>query len=83
MNVRFGKWGNSMAVRIPLSLSNALKLHSGDRAEARVENGRLIIEPVVTPPTYDIDRLIDGITEANRHGEVDWGADAGREAIPE
>jgi antitoxin MazE len=83
MNVRFGKWGNSMAVRIPLSVSNALKLHSGDRAEARVENGRLIIEPVVTPPTYDIDRLIDGITEANRHGEVDWGVDADREAIPE
>lgn len=32
-------------------------------------------------PTYDIDRLIDGITEANRYGEVDWGTDTGREAM--
>lgn len=82
MNVRFGKWGNSMAVRIPLPFAKTLKLRAGNQAEARVEHGRLIIEPVARP-AYDLDTLIDGITEANRHAEVDWGADTGREAISE
>jgi antitoxin MazE len=29
---------------------------------------------------YDLEHLIDGITEENRHSEVDWGPAAGNEA---
>jgi antitoxin component of MazEF toxin-antitoxin module len=28
---------------------------------------------------YDLDELVAGITEENRHGETDWGPEVGRE----
>jgi antitoxin MazE len=46
------------------------------------KNDALDIEAVKSKKRrrYDLERLIDGITEENRHSEIDWGPAAGNEA---
>ena len=45
MIVEFRKWGNSLAVRIPKALADAIKASDGKRAEIKVENGTLVLRP--------------------------------------
>jgi antitoxin component of MazEF toxin-antitoxin module len=44
----------------------------GQVVEVRVEDGRIVITPV-PPPLYDLDALLSGVTEENRHGEIGFG----------
>ena len=37
MIIEFRKWGNSLAVRIPKALADAIKASDGKRAEIKVE----------------------------------------------
>ena len=83
MIVEFRKWGNSLAVRIPKALANAVKVSDGKRAELKVENGTLVLRPVVKPARkvrYTLDELLSGMTPDNVPQEVDWGARRGNEA---
>ena len=73
------KWGNSPAVRIPAAVMEAAHLTLNQPLEVRAENGRVILEP--TAPGYDLAALLAGITEENRHSEVDFGAPEGRELL--
>jgi len=41
--VKFYKWGNGLAVRIPKALANAIAASEGKCAEMTVENGKLIL----------------------------------------
>ena len=72
------KWGNSAAVRIPASVLIAAKLGVDQPVEVRVEEGRVIIEPV-RPLQYDLAELVAGITPENRHDEIDMGPAQGQE----
>ena len=38
--MRVAKWGNSLAVRLPLSVVEALRLHEGDSVEITVAGAR-------------------------------------------
>ena len=83
MIVEFRKWGNSLAVRIPKALADAVKVSDGKRAELKVENGTLVLRPVVKPARkvrYTLDELLSGMTPDNVPQEVDWGARRGNEA---
>ena len=83
MIVEFRKWGNSLAVRIPKALADAVKASDGKRAELKVENGTLVLRPVVKPARkvrYTLDELLSGMTPDNVPQEVDWGARRGNEA---
>src|SRR4051812_38634219 len=65
MIVEFCKWGNSLAVRIPKTVADALKVSAGKRAEIRIENGTLVLRPIVRPsrkPRYTLDELLSGMT---------------------
>jgi len=56
--VKFYKWGNSLAVRIPKALANAIAASEGKHAEMTVENGKLILRPIVKSggkPRYTLD----------------------------
>ena len=46
--------------------------------DVREERGRIIIEPV-RAPAVDLDLLIAGITDENRHAEIDSGEALGKE----
>ena len=73
------KWGNSLAIRIPAAVMQAAKLTLNQPVEIKVEEGRVIIEPA--KPSYTLDDLLAGITPANRHEAVDFGAPQGRELL--
>jgi antitoxin MazE len=52
----------------------------GNSAAVRVEDGRVVIEPVMTPE-FALDALLSGVTRDNLHDEEDFGPPAGREAL--
>jgi antitoxin MazE len=72
------KWGNSAAVRIPAAVLEAAHVHLDQPVDVREEGGRIVIEPL-RPARYDIDTLIAGITDENRHDPVETGKPVGGE----
>ena len=86
MIVEFCKWGNSLAVRIPRALADAINASDGKRAEISVENGALVLRPLVKrtrKSRYMLDEFLHGMTwdrshkkwigvrgAAMRHGDV-------------
>ena len=83
MIVEFCRWGDSLAVRIPKAVADALNVSDGRRAEIRVENGALVLRPLLKPtrkPRYTLDELLSGMTKENVPQEVDWGPPRGNEA---
>ena len=79
MRAAVRKWGNSPAVRLPAAVMAAARLRVDQSVIVRAEDGKVVIEPVVDADPA-IDALLDGITDANLHGEVDFGPRTGREA---
>lgn len=74
------KWGNSAAVRLPASVMQAARLQLDPAVEVREEDGRIVIEPV-RPTKTSLIGLLDQITDANFHGEVNYGTSVGNEVL--
>ena len=74
------KWGNSPAVRIPMSLMSSAQFELEQKVKVTVEDGRLIIEPL-KQVTYSLDALLAGITPRNTHSEASFGAPVGKELL--
>ena len=79
MRAKVKKWGNSAAVRIPASVMQATRLDLDEVVEVREEAGRIVIEPV-RQKTYDLNKLLKGITSKNQHQAIDFGPAVGKEA---
>jgi antitoxin MazE len=79
MLLQIGKWGNSLALRIPSSVARAFALQEGRPVELTVEGDRLVIAPVDEQPHYNLDDLVAAITDENRYGEIDAGPAVGNE----
>ncbi|MGB9043809.1 MAG: AbrB/MazE/SpoVT family DNA-binding domain-containing protein [Pseudolabrys sp.] len=82
MIIEFRKWGNSLAVRIPKALADAVRASDGKRVEIKVENGTLVLRPIVKPARksrYTLDDLLRGMTRDNVPQEADWGLRRGNE----
>jgi antitoxin MazE len=80
--VQFRKWGNSLAVRIPKAVADAIRATDGKRVELTITNGALVLQPVLKSkrkPRYSIDELLAGMTRDNVPQEVDWGPPRGNE----
>jgi antitoxin MazE len=78
MRARIQKWGNSLAVRIPKVFASEAGLHQDELVELSLVEGNLLIKPVVrVKPT--LAELIAGITDENRHSEIDFGPPVGQE----
>lgn len=78
MRVYIKKWGNSASVRIPTSVMAAAKLSVDEEVDVREEAGRVVIT-AIRPGEYQLADLIAGITDENRHEEVDFGPAVGKE----
>ena len=59
MIVNFCRWGNSLAVRIPKAVADALNVSDGRRAEIRVENGALVCGPCSSEHVSRATRLMN------------------------
>ncbi len=78
MKTQVGKWGNSLAVRIPGAFAKELELEEGAELEvSRVGAGLVLRRP---KREYTLEELLAQIKPENLHGETDWGAPVGREA---
>jgi len=72
MRVVIKKWGNSAAVRLPSSMLKSLKVGIDDLMEVRIEENRLVLEPV--RQQYTLSQLVGGIKQSNTHPEIDFGS---------
>ncbi|MFT8679221.1 AbrB/MazE/SpoVT family DNA-binding domain-containing protein [Gluconacetobacter sp.] len=73
------KWGNSAAIRLPAGVLEAVSLKIDQAVDVREEDGRIIIEPVRAVP-LKLEELVSGITNKNRHDEIDSGPSVGGES---
>lgn len=73
------KWGNSLAVRIPLALAKQASLGEGDSVKLTLDRERRIVLRRAGRK-YEIADLVARITPRNRHGETDWGKPEGEES---
>ena len=75
---QLGKWGNSLALRIPKALAQDAQLREGETVTVTVASeGRLIVR--TARRKYRLDQLVSRITAKNRHEETDWGEAQGKE----
>ena len=78
MQTQVGKWGNSLAIRIPGPYAKDLGLEEGMELEIAMTPEGLVVRP--PRKRYSLEELVAGITRENRHGETDWGKAEGLEA---
>ena len=79
MKTKVQRWGNSLAVRIPKAFAEEVGLKDDSPVEMSLVEGGLLVEPSSTwAPS--LDELLDGVTKANLHDEVDTGPAQGSEA---
>jgi len=72
MSCRIRKWGNSLALRIPRAQAEELGLRENAEVHLVAEDGALVVRPA-RRVRYDLDDLLDGVTDRNRHPEIDAG----------
>ena len=74
------KWGNSLAIRIPMGLADRLQVTDGSDVEMDLREGELIVRPVRRSKVKLAD-LLKACKPSQLHGEIDFGKDVGREVI--
>ena len=75
---RIAKWGNSLAVRIPLAIARQAGLAEGDSVDLALDRGAIVLRPVGR--RYKLSELVAQITPKNSHWETDWGQPQGKES---
>ena len=78
METRIGKWGNSLALRIPQSVA----VQTGITLNAAVEltpRGEQLVVSVLKRPGQELDDLLSGVSEDNLHGEIETDPSVGGE----
>lgn len=80
MDAVISKWGNSLAIRLPMALVNEVRFKSEQKVSISAKNGRIVIEPV-QKVEYTLDDLVAKMTTKNAHGEVSFGSPMGKETL--
>ena len=78
MKASLGRWGGSLALRIPESLAERIGLGPGSPVELSLRDAQLIVAPLRQPPLR-LDDLLRDVTADNLHGETSTGPSAGGE----
>lgn len=78
MKTQVGRWGNSLALRIPKGLAEEAGIKEGAGVELSLDQGRLLITPM--GGEYSLGELVKDINSKNRHEETSWGGLVGGEA---
>ena len=74
------KWGNSPALRLPVSAIKEAAFSLEQKVNITVTRGRIVIEPS-GKVEYKLDELLAGITAKSAHAEVGFGKPVGKEAF--
>ena len=83
--VTIGKWGKSLAIRLPGEIVKAAGLSNGERLDIETHDGQIVIRRAV--PHFTLEELFRGKSpeewRADYAGAFDWGPDVGREIAEE
>lgn len=63
MRLQIGQWGNSLAVRIPKYVADALALKANNSLALSVEDGKIVLEPVQDLPNLSLDEWLAQVSE--------------------
>lgn len=77
MRSKIVKWGNSLGLRIPKALAQEVAVREGSVVEISSGKGQLIIRPA--PARYELEDLLDEVTQDNLHEAIGTGAPRGSE----
>jgi antitoxin MazE len=72
MASKIQKWGNSLAIRIPKSYADALKLNEGTDVKIKIIKDKLIISRKKRQD-LKLTNLLAGVSEKNLHKEIIFG----------
>lgn len=78
MHSKVQKWGNSLAVRIPMPYALEIGLARNTDIEITVQDGSLLLTPVIDKKE-SLTSIMEKINEQNIHREVDYGKPLGNE----
>lgn len=70
-----GRWGSSLAVRIPRAVAEQCGVSEGSAMEMEVRSGRIVMRK----NNYNLADMVERITPENVHSEVDFGGPEGEE----
>lgn len=80
-----GRWGKSLALRIPADIANAAGIGEGQRVEIEAQDGEVVIRRAT--PHFTLEELFCGKSAEEWRrayaGAFDWGPDIGREIVEE
>ena len=85
MKVKISKWGNSLGLRLPKTVSDELDLNAGRQLDLVVEQGEIRLRKPRTVSSAEL--LAEMVAEAKRLGPqfepetLEWGPDVGSEVI--
>lgn len=69
------KWVNLLAVNIPNTIAEKCGVQEGSAVKLKIKSNKIAI----SEQKYDLDTLLNQITDENQHQEVDWGSPQGKE----
>jgi antitoxin MazE len=76
------EWGNSVAIRLPKEITEAMHLREGDVVNLQVSGGKATFEKqtrTLAPTLEEIVAEIKRLGPENEPDTVDWGPDVGSE----
>ena len=71
------KWGNSLALRIPVSITRETGLSDGSVVNIQMVEDSIVIKPV--KKVYVLEDLLSQVNDSNIHKETNTGDPVGRE----
>lgn len=71
------KWGHSLALRIPKTMAEHIKVREGAPVEITEDRGNLLIKPTLEKPS--LKELLSRVKPENLHGETQTGRRVGKE----
>lgn len=78
MELQIKKWGNSLGLRIPQAIANQVNIQDGSTINLILKKNKIEIIPVESE-NYELDDLINSITDSNLHSEISVGEPNGNE----
>ncbi|MGB9825411.1 MAG: AbrB/MazE/SpoVT family DNA-binding domain-containing protein, partial [Desulfofundulus sp.] len=76
MQSQIAKWGNSLGIRIPKSITEKVGFTEGTPVILEIVDDTIVIRK----KKYDLNTLLSQVTSENLHAEIDTGHPVGREA---
>ena len=77
MKTQIGRWGNSLAIRIPKYIAEELELTVNGEVDCQLKDGILIVQPLNKISRYTLQELI--VQELEEDPEIEWGQAMGEE----